>query len=106
MGIAALLRLPNGCLLLSLESSIERELVRKSPVPLIKLNTRSGRGWPDRFALLPGGRVFWIELKRPGGKTSKMQDHIHGVLRFLGHDVGVFDSVDDALGAIRERAGL
>ncbi len=33
-------------------------------------------GWlgvPDRICLVPGGHVFFVELKRPGGQRSKMQ---------------------------------
>jgi len=33
-------------------------------------------GWagvPDRIILLPGGRIFFVELKRKGGRLSRMQ---------------------------------
>jgi hypothetical protein len=55
-------------------------------------------GWlgvPDRIILLPGGRVMFVELKRPkGGKVSPMQEWWARKLRDLGfwvaviHDVG------------------
>jgi hypothetical protein len=42
-------------------------------------------GVPDRLVLLPGGRFFFVELKRPkGGKLSTRQKIVHGQL----HDMG------------------
>ncbi len=45
-------------------------------------------GWagvPDRIVLLPGGRVMFIELKRPkGGKVSGLQGWWADKLRALG----------------------
>ena len=32
----------------------------------LKLRFLSGRGFPDRTVLCPGGRMFFIEFKRPG----------------------------------------
>lgn len=36
-------------------------------------------GWagvPDRICLLPGGKVFFVETKRPkGGRLSKLQEY-------------------------------
>ena len=59
-----------------LEKDIERYLVR-----LVK--THGGYclkwvcpGWsgvPDRIVLLPGGRVIFIEMKRPGGVEAPLQ---------------------------------
>lgn len=51
-------------------------------------------GVPDRIVFLPGGRVLFVELKRPGGQLSLLQERIHEVLRALGADVRVIDSVE------------
>lgn len=55
------------------------------------------RGWPDRMYLLPNGKVFFIEFKRPGGKLSRLQAHTIEMLKKLGHDVEV---IDDAVRAL------
>lgn len=39
----------------------------------LKLEVKGRRGWPDRIALLPVGVTFYVELKAPGGKPSRMQ---------------------------------
>lgn len=45
-------------------------------------------GVPDRLVLLPGGRVHFVELKRPkGGTLSKRQDIVHGQLLAMGFKV-------------------
>lgn len=60
-----------------LEKDIERKLRRE-------VERRGGRclkwvcpGWagvPDRIVLLPGGRIYFVETKRPkGGKLSALQ---------------------------------
>lgn len=42
-------------------------------------------GVPDRLVLLPGGRVRFVELKRPkGGKLFTRQTIVHGQLRKMG----------------------
>ena len=45
-------------------------------------------GWsgvPDRIILLPGGRVLFVELKRPkGGRYSALQDKWRDWLHALG----------------------
>lgn len=49
-------------------------------------------GWagvPDRIVLMPGGRVFFVELKRPkGGEVSSLQRWWVGKLRALGFWAG------------------
>jgi hypothetical protein len=67
----------------------------------LKLHVRFARGWPDRIVALSCGRILWVELKRPGGKTTPLQDKLHKQLRDLGHDVYVLDSkegIDRVLG--------
>ena len=67
------------------ELAIERRLVRL-------VREAGGRcpkgeveaGFPDRIALLPGGRVAFLELKRPEGRLSALQEAWHEDLERLG----------------------
>lgn len=87
-----------------LERDLERyfsDQCKKRKLMTLKLHVRFARGWPDRIVALPGGRVLWVELKRPGGKTSPLQDKIHKELGLVGHVVHVIDSkegIDNVLG--------
>jgi hypothetical protein len=54
------------------------------------------------MVLLPGERVFFAELKRPGEKPRKLQGAVHRMLRKLGFRVYVIDSKDGVLEAIRD----
>jgi hypothetical protein len=67
----------------------------------LKLNVRFQRGWPDRIVPLENGEVLWVELKRPGGVLSPMQEKVHDELMARGHKVFVIDSkegIDRVLG--------
>lgn len=57
------------------------------------------RGVPDRIAVLPGNRIFFVELKAPGEVPEPHQARVHKVLRKLGAVVYDVDSVEavDAL---------
>ena len=87
-----------------LERDLERyftQQCKKLGLLTLKLHVRFSRGWPDRIVPLNNGQVLWIELKRPGGKTSALQDQVHEKLRNLNHDVYVIDSkegIDRVLG--------
>lgn len=50
------------------------------------------RGLPDRIFLLPGGRVFFAEIKTTKATAKKIQVYIHKKLRGLGFDVYVLDT--------------
>lgn len=41
-------------------------------------------GVPDRIAILPNGRVIFVELKTDEGRLTKIQEYQQGVLRKLG----------------------
>lgn len=51
-------------------------------------------GLPDRIVLLPGGRIFFVELKAPSGTVAAHQEVVHSRLRKLGFTVIVLASVE------------
>lgn len=79
------------------EKYIERSLVKHVETLgglCIKLLTNLFQGLPDRMVLLPGGRIFFVELKSKGQKPRKIQDVVHSKLRALGFKVFVVDDVE------------
>lgn len=63
-----------------LEARVEERL-RKSVEDVggkcIKLPAHWYRGIPDRLVLLPGGRIFFIELKRKPKARTQTRTHVH-----------------------------
>lgn len=51
-------------------------------------------GFPDRIILLPGARIHFAELKRPGKKPRKLQAIVHRTLAKLGFPVLVIDNLE------------
>ena len=51
-------------------------------------------GLPDRMVLLPGGRIYFVELKSPTGTVKPHQTVIHNRLRTLGFSVEVLNTPD------------
>lgn len=74
-----------------LEKTVEEYLVKrvkeiggKAPKWVSPGNT----GVPDRIILLPGGKTYFVECKRPkGSKTSARQKLWRRYLEELGHNV-------------------
>lgn len=59
-------------------------------------------GVPDRLALLPGGRMAFVEVKAPGKKPRPLQLARHRQLRQLGFKVYVLDDESQIGGIIDE----
>lgn len=77
------------------ESTIEKYLKKKveqNGGKALKINSASMSGLPDRMVLLPGGKIFFIEMKAPGKKPRPLQLACHRLLQNLGFDVLVIDS--------------
>lgn len=51
-------------------------------------------GMPDRIVLLPGGHMAFVEVKAPGRKPRPLQTARHRLLRRLGFQVYVLDSIE------------
>lgn len=80
-----------------LESYLENRLRQKIRAlgigaRCLKFESPGFTGVPDRIILLPGGRVVFVEMKKPGKKERSRQRYVQAVLRELGFDV--FSSVD------------
>lgn len=77
------------------EKAIEAYLVKRVKElggVALKYYNPSQTGYPDRIVLLPGGYVFWVELKSKGEKPRPIQVKRHAELAALGQRVLVFDS--------------
>ena len=71
-----------------LEKDIEAKLVKmvkQTGGLCLKWVCPGWSGVPDRIVLLPGGRVIFVEMKRPkGGRLSKLQQKWGRILTGLG----------------------
>jgi len=59
------------------------------------------RGWPD-FIFVGPGRVFFLELKRIGGKPTPEQREVAVHLMACGCGYLVTNDLDDAVGTLRD----
>ena len=58
----------------------------------LKLPSTFITGLPDRMCLLPGGRIFFAEIKTTGEKPRRSQLAVHRRLEEMGFKVYVIDS--------------
>lgn len=80
-----------------LEKEIEEKLRNKVKAKggrAYKFISPGNSGVPDRLIVLPGGKVGFLELKRPGGEPRKLQKRQMIFLQKLGCIVDVADSVE------------
>lgn len=81
-----------------LEKSIEAAVclyARSKGVLAYKFTSPARSAVPDRLMIAPGGRVFFVELKRTGAKATPAQLREHETLRAHGATVFVIDNVAD-----------
>lgn len=80
-----------------LEKEIEKYLVaecKKMGGKAFKFVSPGNSGVPDRIVVFPGGKIGFAEIKRPGGKTTALQDRQIDSLRRMGCFVDVVDSIE------------
>lgn len=79
-----------------------RAAVRVAGGVAVKFVSPGLDGMPDRLALLPGGRMAFVEVKAPGKKPRPLQEARHRMLRRLGFKVYVLDDEGQIGGIIDE----
>lgn len=80
------------------ESTLERKMrqaVERAGGKMPKWVSPGNRGVPDRIAILPGGRVVFVEMKAPGKQLQPLQRKWKKTLLALGHKHYKIDSEDD-----------
>ena len=87
------------------ENKIEKwlnEQVRKLGGKSYKFISPGNPGVPDRIYLFPGGRIYFVELKRIIGKLSNVQVWQREQFRQMGVDVKVIYGMDQAKEFVKE----
>ncbi len=80
-----------------------RQKIKSAGGLCLKFVSPGWAGAPDRLCLLPGGKIFFVELKRPGERPRKIQLKRHEELRKLGFSVYVIDGKEYVLDLIDDR---
>jgi hypothetical protein len=52
-------------------------------------------GVPDRIVVLPGNRIYMVEVKQQSGRLAPIQRQVHATLARLGVQVLVFYNKED-----------
>jgi hypothetical protein len=77
------------------ESQIEKKLrgrVKEIGGIALKFISPGYRGVPDRIVFLPEGRIYLVELKKPGEKLRPLQLKVKSKFEKLGFKYYVVDS--------------
>src|SRR5690349_4969173 len=72
-----------------------REAVKKCKGLALKFYCLSFTGIPDRVVLMPGGRIWFVELKSTGEKLSPRQKIVIPMLLNLGFKVWIIDDEEE-----------
>ena len=86
------------------EKTIEqkfRAAVKAAGGLALKFTSPGFDGVPDRLALLPDGKMAFVEVKAPGEKPRPLQLSRHRLLRRLGFKVYVLDD-ESQIGGIMD----
>lgn len=88
----------------------EKNLEKKLRLEIEKIGGRCFKfaashfsGVPDRICLLPGGIIFFAEIKTTNKKPTKLQLSVHKMLSGLGFEVFVIDKSEQIKKLIDEK---
>lgn len=82
-----------------------REKIQQLGGVAMKFTSPGNDGVPDRIAILPGGRVWFVELKREGEKPTAVQKWQLEQLRKMGCNVALIIGKQEARAWIRDVIG-
>lgn len=78
------------------ERRIEARLGRKiADLGGVSWKINPVRGAPDRIVLVDGGRCYFVEVKKPGGRLAPAQKYVQACLKEMGHRVYTLWSDED-----------
>lgn len=90
------------------EARLQRQIVQalaSRGIYAVRLRPMGRAGWPDLYAILPAsGRAVHLEVKRAGGRTTRLQDATLAELEAAGALVGVVTSAAEALALVEAAA--
>jgi hypothetical protein len=67
-----------------------------------KFVSPSNRGVADRLVVLPGGRVWFVEVKKAGGRLSTLQNIFAAEMQRLQQNIAIVWSKEDVDDLIKE----
>lgn len=97
------MRRPKLLTMLESEKDLDKKLVnevKKLGGWCIKFVCLHITGLPDRICLMPGGFIFFAEIKTTGEKPKLIQLVVHEKLRKLGFEVIVIDNSETLKNAL------
>lgn len=86
-----------------LESAVQSKIIKqleKLGCIVIKIIRANKSGIPDLLVLLPNGRAVFIEVKKPGGVASKLQQYYIELFRKQGFTAFICDDPQDAISTV------
>lgn len=86
------------------ERDIERwlvSLIKRMGGEAFKFVSPGNDGVPDRLVCMPGGRIYFVELKTDRGRPSGLQQWQMERLRRLGVSVHLITGMEEAMQFIR-----
>lgn len=88
------------------EKTLEKKLrveIEKRGGRCFKFAASYFAGVPDRICLLPGGVIFFAEVKTTNQKPTKLQLSVHKILTDLGFKVFVIDNSEMIIQILNEK---
>lgn len=82
-----------------IEKSFRELLERRYKCKVERLAIDGRRGWPD-LSIFKGGRVVFVEMKRPGEVCSPHQDEVRDELEKVGLPVFVVCNILEGVTAV------
>lgn len=75
------------------ESKLVNLVMRQNGV-CMKFISPGRNGVPDRICLLPGGKIWFVETKKPGKILKPLQKIVHAAFEKLGFKVRIVSNLE------------